>query len=513
MAGWWSRLGAVLMAWGLMEGCGAPLEGEDANDPAGQFTTTSREETEAPAAYCVPDAASTQRVKSILPPPADFPPHLMAVPDSFVNFQGQLYFAANGDDGQRALWRSGGTSARTVVVKSFPVTAGTGTPPVRALTPSSSRLFFQAADAAHGEELWVSDGTTAGTRLLKDLTPGVEDSYLEHMTVLGERLVFFRALYDANTSTPSSELWTSDGTTSGTVLLRAALPEVEATSEELTLGGALLFFTQDANGVALWRTDGTKAGTVRLKAVGSANTSMYSTRLSGGRAFFSVNGADGTTAVWKSDGTTAGTQQLHTDDPSHTPYLLGVLGSSLYVATTSSTTQRMVVSRIPVAGGSETPVITLPNAYADQGEAFPSVTAVSAVAGGRKLYFTVTIGSSGPAPRDTQLWVTDGTAAGTLLLRRPLSLSDEYGSPLYAVADNLVFFSAYQASTSGIEPWVTNGTPGGTRLLKDVVPGTESSYPREFFRVGPRVYFSTADTAQGGQLWSTLMSNTCSASP
>ncbi|MFY0579465.1 hypothetical protein ACN28S_39065 [Cystobacter fuscus] len=107
--------------------------------------------------------------------------------------------------------------------------------------------------------------------------------------------------------------------------------------------------------------------------------------------------------------------------------------------------------------------------------------------------------------------MTDGTASGTTLLRRPLSLSDEYSSPVYAVSDELVFFSAYEESV-GLEPWVTDGTPGGTRRLKDIAPADiGGSYPRDFFRVGERVFFSALDETRAGQLWSTQLSDACVA--
>ncbi|WP_434391520.1 hypothetical protein [Melittangium boletus] len=496
------------MSCGMLAGCGAPLDEASPEVSSGEPTSASREASEALTAFCPPDAASTQRMKANLPPADGAPPRSTPAPDAFVNFQGRLYFSALGAAPGRTLWRSDGTSAGTVAVKTL---AG-----LQSLTPAPSRLFFRAVDDAHGEEPWVSDGTPAGTRLLKDLTPGAEGSTLVDLATLGERLVFFRQV---NGATPSSELWTSDGTTAGTVRVRT-LPEVVPSSgtnfggpvpaDVLKLGGAVLFFTRDASGLALWRTDGTPAGTFRVKDVSTSGTGVSSTRVTGGWAFFYVVSANGAVAVWKSDGTKAGTQKLYTYGSTRVPLMLGVLGSSLYVTTTSASSQRISVKRIPLEGGTETSVVTLPNAYADQGAAYPYVTGISAVEGGTKLYFALTIGGERQAPRDAQLWVTDGTASGTAMLHRPLSRSDEYTSPLYAAADDLVFFSADAESTSGIEPWVTDGTPAGSRLLKDLVPGGDSSYPYGFLRVGARVFMSTADVFDGGQVWATQLRTTCS---
>jgi ELWxxDGT repeat protein len=79
----------------------------------------------------------------------------------------------------------GATAARVVRVAALvahPVRAGTAPIVVRdgiaptSLTPISRRLFFAASDAATGIELWTSDGTPAGTRLLKDINPGAASS-------------------------------------------------------------------------------------------------------------------------------------------------------------------------------------------------------------------------------------------------------------------------------------------------------------------------------------------------
>ncbi|RKH39615.1 ELWxxDGT repeat protein, partial [Corallococcus llansteffanensis] len=490
---------------------------EDAEGESGfgQEPSPEAEQTVEQEAFCPPTAAATQRVKTILPPSVLGIPRFAASPTSFADFQGTLYFAVNFEDGRRALWKSTGTDAGTTEVRSFPVPAGTGTPDVTRLTATPTQLFFQAPDATRGQELWVSDGTSAGTRFVRDLTPGTGDSFLTHLTAVGNNLVFFKESFDVVTSATRFELGRSDGTAAGTVLLRDFGTNVDVSYLDAKVGNALLFFVRELDGATnLWRTDGTAAGTLQLKRLDAGpNTFPFDVRSSGTLALFTLEESSGLTELWKSDGMAGGTVRLASFGATRSVRLLGALGAHAYVTSTSFSTQYMVLYRVPLAGGNPTPFVTLTNFYAGQGPAFPSINAVSIAPGGTKLFFSVNISSDSPAPRDSQLWVTNGTADGTQLLRRPLSLSDEYGSPVYAVADNLVFFSAYESTGEGIEPWVSNGTPGGTRRLKDIASPAVggSSYPRDFFRVGSRVYFSAYDETQSGQLWSTALSNTCVA--
>jgi ELWxxDGT repeat protein len=76
-------------------------------------------------------------------------------------------------------------------------------------------LFFAANDGTRGHELWKSDGTSTGTVLVKDIRPGAFGSYPYSLTNVGGRLFFI-----ANDGTNGRELWISDGTSTGTVLVK-----------------------------------------------------------------------------------------------------------------------------------------------------------------------------------------------------------------------------------------------------------------------------------------------------
>ena len=68
------------------------------------------------------------------------------------------------------LWRSDGTEAGTSLVKDILPNAGRSRP--RELTESGGELFLRADDGLHGDELWVSDGTEDGTSLVLDINTG-----------------------------------------------------------------------------------------------------------------------------------------------------------------------------------------------------------------------------------------------------------------------------------------------------------------------------------------------------
>ena len=112
---------------------------------------------------------------------------------------------------------------------------------------------------------------------------------------------------------------------------------------------------------------------------------------------------------------------------------------------------------------------------------------------------------TGEEPRyGEELWATDGSAEGTVLLADIAPGAAAHSAPrgFFAHADEL-FFSAYDPS-HGTELWRTDGTTGGTRLVADIQPGTGSGLSRSFrggLAFGDRVFFPASSGASGEELW------------
>ena len=82
-------------------------------------------------------------------------------------------------------------------------------------------MYFEAQNGTSGSELWVTDGTTAGTQLVKDIEPN-GDSIPAGFVELNGNLYFFAR----NPENGRRSLWITDGTATGTVLVNTAVDNI-----------------------------------------------------------------------------------------------------------------------------------------------------------------------------------------------------------------------------------------------------------------------------------------------
>ncbi|MCW3123376.1 MAG: hypothetical protein JWQ38_2868 [Flavipsychrobacter sp.] len=260
-------------------------------------------------------------------------------PDNFRVVNGVMFFTATDGTNGTELWKTDGTVPGTVMVKDINP-GSTGSAPAN-LNRIGTSLVFTANDGTNGAELWVSDGSAGGTVLLKDINPGATGSLptLAYPQIVSNDTLYFFA----DDGTDGIEPWISDGTPAGTFLLKDINPGSGSAKTSTAAGvyfteiGHHVFFSaiDGVNGEELWKTDGTGAGTVMVKdinpgsASGCSGTSWFA-QLSATPSptdtlyFTATNGTDGN-ELWMSDGTSAGTFQVKDVNPG-APASCGLIG-------------------------------------------------------------------------------------------------------------------------------------------------------------------------------------------
>lgn len=180
-----------------------------------------------------------------------------------------LYFVA--DDGAHGdeLWRTDGTDAGTMMVKDINIGSALRGYGPSELTVFNGALYFQADDGVHGQELWKSDGIDTGTMMVKDINPAPTGDGPFALTVFNGALYF-----EADDGVHGREVWKSSGTDTGTLMVKDINSIAGAGSGYglgrvfTVLNGALVFEADDGvNGRELWKTDGTEANTRVLKDI------------------------------------------------------------------------------------------------------------------------------------------------------------------------------------------------------------------------------------------------------
>ena len=353
-------------------------------------------------------------------------------------------------------------------------------------------LVFPAADYVSGRELWITDGTAAGTVLLEDINPGQAASDVASFTALGGTVFF-----TANDGVSGVELWSTDGTSAKTVLVRDIRVGAGSSSPQgLAIVNGKLVFTADDGivGRELWVSDGTASGTVLLKDIRPGASASVIARMTsrGADAFFSATDGVLGAELWRTDGTAAGTylvKDLRPGSLSAIPTSLVLVGSKLFFLADDGVHGR----ELCVSDGTAAGTFLL----ADIVPGVKPAPVTSMVAAGTVLFFVANDGQYGEEP-----WVSDGTSAGTRLVRDVYP--DQYGSSpssYLVVGDARVLFAATDPAF-GRELWVSDGTPVGTLRLADIAPGTQSSSPSQLVRLGTQLLFTANDSLSGVELWS-----------
>ena len=372
--------------------------------------------------------------------------------------------------------------------------------------------YVTAAVPGIGLSLWKSDGTTAGTVLVKQLAPKPVYNPFAGPIPVGN-LVF----------SGSSELWRTDGTPQGTFMVKDIHKSGGSFPSSLTrLGTWLIFYASDSIGPAVWRSDGTAKGTIQLRRGFPEGASERQIARLGNEAFFAAD-----KRLQATDGTVTGSRDVLDQNGAKVPAEgpLVRIGNAVYFVG-GNQLWRSNGTRAGTAPLLQFVPSNLPR-WAD------------IHAGRTSVYFTIEAGLFAPgAPKTASLFVSDGTSKGTRHVKTWSGNPAFVGSFAATVAGDDLFFHINSTlhrydyaqqklltlkpmpwfnhsvsigsqvyfggldTQNGAELWTSDGTPQGTRILKDLYPGFGWGSPSRLTPIGGgRFLFLAEDPKHGIELW------------
>lgn len=398
-----------------------------------------------------------------------------SAPSELTELNGVLLFSAKGGSKGRELWRSDGTSTGTRRVRDIrPGSAGSHPWNLAAV---GGALYFSANDGVHGRELWASDGTGAGTRLVKDINPGGGDSTPFAFAEFNGNVYF-----SADDGATGRELWRTNGTTAGTTRVTDIATESSSSNPNsfVEFAGKLVF-TREAcvNFVCsetLFRTDGTAAGTKPFRdSAGNKITGQIDWLTAvGPRLFFILDEVE----LWRSNGTPSSTKRI----AQMNAWEITGVGSRAFFRSGEE------LWKSDGTAASTVMVKSLPDVPFDLVDM-----------DGTLLFFCC----DGP---ETEPWISDGTEAGTVPVGKQVRSDSNF-----AILDGIVYFGGWSNSSAAIgttvspagvpaptlKLWRSDGTADGTFSVAD----TPEAHIRNVTVVAGGVFFTADNGPEGTELW------------
>ena len=382
-------------------------------------------------------------------------------PPYFAKLNNLLIFVYHNSGGNE-LWKSDGTTAGTVGIKDINPGGADGMADPNGFDPyfteMNGNIYFLAKTASNGVEIWKTDGTNAGTSLVKDINPGSSDAFRFDWGNYSQplKLINGNLYFSADDGVNGVEPWISDGTETGTIPLANIDSIGSSYPAEFTLSDSSVVFRarNSAIGYELWKTDGTSLGTNLLIDIipdSSVSSDPRNFAHINGKVYFMCLGQGGLSQIWKTDGTTAGTIFLLNETPNvgHPITEMEVVNNDLYVAFTGSINEGPLWK----IDGLTNNVQFVKEINAGEGGNIGQMTACN-----NKLIFSGLDSIAGQ-----ELWVSDGTTAGTQILKDINTLGGSYVGDLTDVNGTLFFTATDEVNGFGL--WKSNGSTVGTQHI------------------------------------------------
>ena len=447
----------------------------------------------------------------------------------------QILVTDDGVNGQR-IWSINDAGIPTLLVESVnPGLDDTGSAldpgPLGLISSNSADVtatsLYTIYSEALGQQLWATDGTPAGTRLVLNLDPGLGTRNQEFSFSQPNNAVFV-----TDDGVHGQKLWFTDGTTGGTALLTTVDTGVEPTGSEFDPAGIGYTFTSgqftapylfvlcdQTLGQQLWTSDGTIAGTHVVSNLqvgpGMQSVASFSATVVTGSApadwrdvFVTDDGVHGQ-QIWSTNGTSAGTELLATVDPGAepsggaldpqalAPSIEGAsfaAGDAAFVLYSATLGQQLWKSD----GATASLVLTL-----DSGPGNKNSSTLSFSVNGDSVCAT------DDGVHGQKIWASDGTTAGTTLVATANSGTEAAGSEF--VPSDIGFTGSGDGlivlydQTIGQELWLTDGTVGGTHVVANLegAPGVKSYATQGLTLASGAQVFAIDDGVHGQQIWTT----------
>ena len=398
----------------------------------------------------------------------------------------RFLLAADHAHSGREPWVSDGTAAGTALLKNIRSDTDSGGSLAHRI---GDAIFFRARGDETGMETWVIDD--AGLRAL-DFIAGPASSNPRVFTAIGDKLLY---LSDRRSNHPAHFIVT-DGDGLSSIMLydfEAHWPNDFASFP--VIGDRVFLFGNGVTGDEVWTTDGTLESTRSGASLPYVDGDFDPVAANGVVFFVGPNDA-----LWRTDGTTAGTYALASD----VVQLHATPSRLFFIARSSAFGAELWVSDGTLAG-----THLLKDVHVGDDGAFTDWFDYDAILQtvGDGIVFAAADGVHGLEP-----WFSDGTEAGTFLLRdiaagEASSMLPRYDRELTATAGGFVYFAA-DDGTRGRELWRTDGTTEGTHLVRDIARGRASSSPSHLRASGDRIYFGADDGIHGRELWRSSLAGT-----
>ena len=351
----------------------------------------------------------------------------------------------------------------------------------------NNTLFFRGNDGSNGVELWKSDGTSSGTVMVKDLNSGSGSSNPSDFTTANDKLFFTTA-----TSSYQFRRWVSDGTNVGTYDVGYWSSNFNAIFyPEIEYNGSIYGQGWDGHRVLFSLNETTYERVADLG--GGHNNPRALTIYDGWLYFLTYETASGTGCLYRTNGTEAGTSMFVCGTPQHHPmgangvneFEMQVFNDELYFIRDAGHGDELWKT-----DGTQSGTVMVKDIFPGPSSGFCSHP-LSSCLGGSRLYATENyllfdVDSDGDG--QLELWKTDGTSGGTSMLKELFlpGANEIY----YHQVDEIIYFRASQhGSYQDSELWSTDGTPAGTVRVEDIWEGPSGSAPRDIIDVDGTLYF------------------------